>query len=167
GVSSSSPMVAERTGPLRPLARPEPAARRPDRIPGYMPSDPRSFAASEDAGRRRAPRMAVALEASLCGRSPRSVTVVDLAVGGCLVRGDAAFDAGAILDLALPLGGAPLAVKVRVVETSLDGDSLPESQPRYFAGLKFMSLSAADEIRLRSFLRSEGRRRRSADSPPA
>jgi hypothetical protein len=132
-----------------------------------MPSDPRSFAAGEDASRRRAPRMAVALDASLAGRSPRSVTVIDLALGGCLVRGDAAFDPGAILDLALPLDGAPLAVKVRVVETSLDGDSLPESQPRYLAGLKFLSLSAADELRLRSFLESEGRRRRSADSPPA
>jgi hypothetical protein len=132
-----------------------------------MPSDPRSFAPSEDASRRRAPRLAVALEASLAGRSPRSVTVIDLALGGCLVRGDAAFDAGAILDLSLPLDGAPLAVKVRVVETSLDGDSLPESQPRYLAGLKFLSLPAADEMRLRSFLESEGRRRRSADAPPA
>jgi PilZ domain len=132
-----------------------------------MPSDPKSFAASEDAGRRRAPRVAVALEASVTGRSPRSVTVVDLALGGCLVRGDSAFDAGAILDLSLPFEGAPLAVKVRVVETSLDGDSLPESQPRYLAGLKFLSLSAADEMRLRSFLESEGRRRRSADSSPA
>jgi hypothetical protein len=95
------------------------------------------------------------------------VTVVDLALGGCLVRGDAAFDPGAILDLALPLDGSPLAVKVRVVETSIDGDSLPDSQPRYLAGLKFLSLPAADEMRLRSFLESEGRRRRSADSAPA
>src|SRR5262245_41240221 len=132
-----------------------------------MPSHPRSFAASEGAGRRRAPRVAVAFEASLTGRSPRSVTVVDLALGGCLVRGDAAFDAGAILDLSLPFEGAPLAVKVRVVETSLDGDSLPDSQPRYLAGLKFLGLAAADEMRLRSFLESAGRRRRSADSSPA
>jgi hypothetical protein len=132
-----------------------------------MPSDPKSFGTGEDAGRRRAPRLAVTLEASLSGRSPRSVTVVDLSLGGCLVRGDAAFDQGAILDLTLPLGGSPLAVKVRVVETSLDGDSLPETQPRYFAGLKFLSLPAADEMRLRAFLESEGRRRRSADSAPA
>jgi PilZ domain len=111
--------------------------------------------------------MAVALQASLSGRTPRSVTLVDLALGGCLVRGDAAFDVGAILDLTVPLEGSALAVKVRVVETSKDGDSLPESQPRYLAGLKFLSLPAADEMRLRAFLESEGRRRRSADSAPA
>jgi PilZ domain len=132
-----------------------------------MPSNPRSFGSSEDAGRRRAPRLAVALEASLSGRTPRSVTVVDLARGGCLVRGDSAFDVGAILDLELPFEGSPLAGKVRVVETSKDGDSLPASQPRYLAGMKFLSLSAADEMRLRTFLESEGRRRRSADAPPA
>ena len=132
-----------------------------------MPSNPTSRGKGEDAGRRRARRLAVALEASLSGRSPRSVTVIDLALGGCLVRGDAAFDVGAILDLAVQLEGAPLAVKVRVAETSLDGDSLPESQPRYLAGLQFLSLTAADELRLRSFLEAEARRRRSADSPPA
>jgi PilZ domain len=132
-----------------------------------MPSDPRSFGTSEDAGRRRAPRLAVELQASLSGRSPRSVTVVDLALGGCLLRGDAPFDVGAILDLTLPLEGVPLAVKVRVVETSKDGDSLPASQPRFLGGMQFLSLSAADELRLRSFLESEGRRRRSADSAPA
>jgi len=132
-----------------------------------MPSESRSYGTSEDAGRRRAPRMAVALQASLSGRTPRSVTVVDLALGGCLVRGDAAFDVGAILDLTVPLEGSPLAVKVRVVGRSKDGDSLPESHPRYLAGLKFLSLPAADEMRLRTFLESEGRRRRSADSPPA
>src|SRR4029453_14587335 len=111
---------------------PSQARVAPDIIRGYMP-DPRSFAAGDDASRRRAPRVAVALDASLPRRPSRPGTVVDPALGGCLVRGDAAFDAGAILDLALPLDGAPLAVKVRVVETSLDGDSLPESQPRYLA----------------------------------
>ena len=132
-----------------------------------MPSDPKAFGTSEDAGRRRSPRLSVALDASLSGRVPRTVTVVDVSIGGCLVRGDAAIDHGAILDLTLPLAGSPLAVKVRVVETSLDGDSLPESQPRYFAGLQFLSLPPAAEMRLRSFIESEGRRRRSADPPPA
>lgn len=132
-----------------------------------MPSNPTSGGPGGQRGRRRAPRHSVALAASLSGRSPRSVTVIDLSLSGCLVRGDAAFDVGAILDLALTLEGSPLAVKVRVAETSLDGDSLSESQPRYLAGLHFLSLPAADELRLRSFLESEGRRRRSADTPPA
>ncbi len=132
-----------------------------------MPSKPTPRGKGNDTGRRRAPRLAVALEASLSGRAPRGVTVIDLALGGCLVRGDAAFDVGAIFDLTLQLEGAPLAVKVRVAESSLDGDSLSESQPRYLGGLQFLSLTAADELRLRSFLESEGRRRRSADAPPA
>jgi hypothetical protein len=132
-----------------------------------MPSKPQPHGKGEETGRRRAPRLAVALEASLSGRSPRSVAVIDLALGGCLVRGDAAFDVGAIFDLTLQLEGTPLVVKVRVAETSLDGDSLSESQPRYLGGLQFLGLTAADELRLRSFLESEGRRRRSADAPPA
>ena len=93
--------------------------------------------------------------------------MIDLSLRGCLIRGDAALDVGAIFDLALTLEGSLLAVKVRVAETSLDGDSLPDSQPRYLAGLQFLSLPAADELRLRSFLESESRRRRSADAPPA
>jgi len=132
-----------------------------------MPTNPASRGEGGETARRRAPRLAVAIEASLSGRAPHSVTVIDLSLRGCLIRGDAALDVGAIFDLALTLEGSLLAVKVRVAETSLDGDSLPESQPRYLAGLQFLSLPAADELRLRSFLESESRRRRSADAPPA
>jgi len=153
----------------------DPPAVRPTVMPGLaallesneMPSNPAARGKGDGPGRRRAPRLAVAIEASLSGRAPRSVTVIDLSLVGCLVRGDAVFDVGAIFDLALTLEGSPLAVKVRVAETSLDGDSLSESRPRHLAGLQFLSLPAADELRLRSFLESEGRRRRSADTPPA
>ncbi len=132
-----------------------------------MPTNPPPGPPGGETARRRAPRLTVAIPASLSGRAPHSVSVVDLSLGGCLARSEAALDVGTILDLALTLEGSPLSVKVRVAETSLDGDSLAESQPRYLAGLQFLGLSAADELRLRSFLDSESRRRRSADAPPA
>ena len=130
-----------------------------------MPSKSGARGKDDGSGRRRAPRLAVAIEASLSGRAPRSVTVIDLSLVGCLVRGDAVFDVGAIFDLALTLEGSPLAVKVRVAETSLDGDSLSESRPRHLAGLQFLSLPAREATRLRRFLDEERRRRRSADGP--
>ena len=132
-----------------------------------MPKNPLSPGPGGEAARRRTPRLPVALEASLSGRASHPVTLIDLSLGGCLARVAAALDVGTILDLTLTLEGSPLSVKVRVADTCVDGDSLAESQPRYLAGLQFLSLSAADELRLRSFLDSESRRRRSADAPPA
>ena len=67
-----------------------------------------------DKGRRRAPRRSTNLEGSLQGRARRSVTVVDLSLTGCLVRGDQALDRGAILDLRLEFSPRPIEVKVRV-----------------------------------------------------
>lgn len=107
---------------------------------------------------RRAPRLATALEASLSGRSTRSVTVVDLSLTGCLVRGDALLDHGAILDLRLRLGSDPFEVKVRVTESYVEGASLSAETPAYLAGLQFLSLPVTDEARLRRFLEAERRR---------
>lgn len=130
-----------------------------------MPKTPPPGTRGNEGARRRDPRVPVELPASLSGRRPTAVTVVDLSLRGCLVRCEKALDEGAILDLSLELEGSPLSVKVRVADSSLDGGSL-SGEKRHLSGLQFLSLPAADELRLRSFLESE-RRRRSAHAPPA
>ncbi len=127
----------------------------------------RPTAAGKDRGTRRSPRLDIQLPASLVGGASLPVTLVDLSLTGCLVRGDRALDPGAIFDLRLDLLGRPFAVKVKVAESSVDGASLAEPRPRYLAGLEFLSLPAVEEPLLRSFLESERRRRRHArPSPP-
>jgi hypothetical protein len=114
---------------------------------------------------RRAPRLAVELPGSLVSRRSRAVTVVDLSLTGCLVRGDAALDAGQVLDLRTELHSAPFTAKVRVTESYLDGSAGSAAAPRYLAGLAFLGLQAQEEARLRLFLDEERRRRRGADTP--
>jgi hypothetical protein len=115
--------------------------------------------------RRRAPRLAIQLEGSLTGRAARGVTLVDLSLTGCLLRCEARLDHGAILDLSLPLEDGPLAMKVRVSETSLDGESAAAGEARrYLAGLEFLGLPPRDAERLRRLLEEE-KRKRSADAP--
>jgi hypothetical protein len=113
---------------------------------------------------RRSPRLPIEVKAVLSGRSPRDVTVVDLSLGGCLVRCDALLDHGAILDLRLPLGDEPMAVKVRVAESFVDGDARGAGKPGFLAGLEFLGPPGGDLARLRRFLDAE-RRRRNARSP--
>lgn len=115
--------------------------------------------------RRRAPRLPIHLEGSLSGRVPRRVTVVDVSLTGCLVRCGSLLDPGAILDLNLALDPDPLAAKVRVADSYVDGGAGPAESPRYLAGLEFLSLPAREATRLRRFLDEERRRRRSADGP--
>jgi len=86
---------------------------------------------------------------------------------GCLVRADATLDAGAVVDLSIELPDGVLRTKARVAEASIDGDSLPGPSPRVLAGLQFLALAAADELRLRAFLDAEAKRRRGAHTPPA
>ena len=107
---------------------------------------------------RRAPRLAVS-------RRSRAVTVVDLSLTGCLVRGDAALDTDQVLDLRTELDSAPFTAKVRVTESYLDGSAGSAASPRYLAGLAFLGLQAQEEARLRRFLDEERRRRRGADTP--
>ena len=114
---------------------------------------------------RRAPRLAVELPGSLMSRRSRAVTVVDLSLTGCLVRGDAALDTGQVLDLRTELDSAPFTAKVRVTESYLDGSAGSTASPRYLAGLAFLGLQAQEEARLRRFLDEERRRRRGADTP--
>ena len=121
--------------------------------------------ASMGGGMRRAPRLPVDLEGALTGRVVHPVRLVDLSLTGCLVRCEALLEPGAILDLRLQLGDAPLAAKVRVVDSSLDGSVAGEHAPGAMAGLDFVSVAAQDQTRLRRFLEDERRRRRSADAP--
>ncbi len=115
---------------------------------------------------RRGRRTPVDLEASLGGRAPRRARVVDLSLIGCLVRAEAALARGAVLDLVLELPDGPLRTKARVAEASLDGEA-PPGPTRFLAGLEFLALAAADEVRLRAFLEAETKRRRVAHTPPA
>jgi len=115
---------------------------------------------------RRGPRTPVDLEAVVEGRTPRQARVADLSLLGCLVRTEAALARGAVLDLTLALPGGPLRVKGRVTEASLDGDA-PSGAPGFLAGLEFLTLTRADEARLRGFLEAEATRRRVAHTPPA
>lgn len=115
---------------------------------------------------RRGRRLSVDLPASLDRRQPRTVRVLDLSLTGCLIRSDAALDRGAVVDLRIELPEGAITAKARVAETSIDGDSLRSPAPHHLAGLEFLGLPAADEMRVRSFLDSEGRRRASARSAP-
>jgi PilZ domain len=119
-----------------------------------------------DKGRRRAPRRLTDLAGWLEGRSQRAVTVVDLSLTGCLVRGDAALDRGAILDLKLDLHPRPLEIKVCVADSSLEGESLASGRPLYLTGLQFMGLPLGAAARLSRFLATE-RRRRGGALPPS
>jgi hypothetical protein len=86
---------------------------------------------------------------------------------GCLVRTEATLDAGAVVDLTIELPDGVLRTKMRVADASIDGDSLSGPPSRVLAGLEFLALAAADEIRLRAFLDGEAKRSRGAHTPPA
>lgn len=118
---------------------------------------------AKETGRRRSPRLALRVGGSLSGRSPREVIAVDLSLTGCLVRCPTLLDHGAILDLQLELEDGPLSAKVRVTETSVDGERAPGAPPQYLTGLQFLGLPAKGAARLRRLL-DEVRRRRSADA---
>ena len=109
--------------------------------------------------------MRVDLAAVLAGRTPRPARVarvVDLSRTGCLLRSEAALDGGAVVDLRFQLPDGEVRTKARVAAASLDGDSLPDGQARFLAGLEFLGLAAADDARLRSFIHDEAKRSRGA-----
>jgi len=131
---------------------------------GMEPGGPERHGGAE--GRREA-RLAVDLPATIGGRAPRGGRVVDLSLRGALVRSEVHLAAGAVVDLTIELPDGALGAKTRVVEASIDGDSLPGPPARFLSGLEFFSLAAADEQRLRSFLGRESKRRRGAHSLPS
>ena len=116
---------------------------------------------------RRHLRLAIDVPGELRGRASWPVEVVDLSIGGCLVRGGVQLKAGAILDLRFALGPSAFAAKVRVKEVFVDGESASSAPAPYLLGLEFLRLSAGDQHRLRQFLETETRRRRSAPATPA
>jgi hypothetical protein len=120
----------------------------------------------EAAGRREA-RLAVDLPARIVARAAGPGRVVDLSLRGALVRGEAALAAGTVVDVTIELPDGELHAKARVAEASIDGESLPGPPARFLTGLEFISLAAADEQRLRSFLGAQPKRRRGARSLPS
>jgi hypothetical protein len=116
---------------------------------------------------RRRQRVPVDLPARIGGRPECPARVADLSLVGCLVRTEATLNAGAVVDLSIDLPDGVLRTKARVAEASIDGDSLPGPAPRVLAGLEFLALAAADELRLRALLDAEAKRRRGAHAPPA
>ena len=93
--------------------------------------------------------------------------MVDLSLVGCLVRvrGGARRRARSSTSGSSSPDG-PLEAKARVAGASIDGDSLPGPARQFLAGLEFLALAAADELRLRTFLEAEAKRRRGAHTPP-
>jgi hypothetical protein len=116
---------------------------------------------------RRGRRIPVDLGARIGGRPGSPARVADLSLMGCLVRTEATLDAGAVVDLTIDLPDGALRTKMRVADASIDGDSLSGPPSRVLAGLEFLALAAADEVRLRAFLEVEAKRRRGAHTPPA
>jgi hypothetical protein len=127
-----------------------------------------SAAAEPGRDERRDRRVPVDLAATLGGRHKHPARVADLSLVGCLVRTGASLAARAVVDVSIELpDGRPLRTKTRVVEASVDGDSLADPSRRFLVGLAFLALPASDELRLRAFLDREGKRRRGAHTPPA
>jgi hypothetical protein len=125
-----------------------------------------AFSAKSKGKVRRSPRIPIELPASLSGRASRPVTVIDLSLGGCLVRCNSLLEPGSILDLQLRIDADPFAAKVQVAESGVEGESLNARAPGFLAGLRFVGLPAAETMRLRRFLEAERQRRRGAHSSP-
>jgi c-di-GMP-binding flagellar brake protein YcgR len=109
---------------------------------------------------RRAARLATSLHATLDGRRRLDVDVLDLSLTGCLVRCAVGLDRGLILDLALATPQGTVSAKVRVAETSCDGEAGRAAQLSFLTGLEFLSLAPRDEQVLREFFGSERKSRR-------
>ncbi len=107
------------------------------------------------------------LAATLGGRHARPARVADLSLAGCLIRAGVSLAARAFVDVSIELPDGTLRTKARVVEASVDGDSLPGPSQGFLVGLEFLALPASDELRLRAFLDREGKRSRGAHAPPA
>jgi hypothetical protein len=128
-----------------------------------LPEDPGKKRKSTD---RRFARLATSLPGVLEGRTDQGVDVLDLSLGGCLLRSKLRPEPGAILDLRCGLGPETFRAKVRVKEASVDGEAKTETLS-YLVGLEFVRLAASDQDLLREFLESESRRRRGGTRPPS
>ena len=131
-----------------------------------LPQDPGKRRKSAD---RRFTRLSTSLPGVLQARVEQEVDVLDLSLGGCLLRAKGRPEPGAILDLRCDLGPETFRAKVRVREASIDGEAAePASESTsYLVGLEFVRLAASDQDLLREFLASESRRRRGGPRPSA
>jgi len=127
---------------------------------------PTSSAKKAGARKPRAPRIATRVTGRISGRAERPVTVVDISTSGCLVRLGASFDRGSIHDLVLDLPSGTFQAKVRVAESSVEGESLAGGEPSYLVGLQFLGPAPEETARLSRFLAAE-RRGRGGPLPPA
>jgi PilZ domain len=128
-----------------------------------LPQDPDK---KHKSGDRRFTRLQTSLPGVLAGRKELEVDVLDVSLGGCLLRSKRRPEPGAILDLRCGLGPETFRAKVRVREASVDGEASGEAAS-YLVGLEFVRLAASDQDLLREFLESESRRRRGGPRPPA
>jgi hypothetical protein len=109
---------------------------------------------------RRVPRLATRLSGVLQGRSRHEVEILDLSLKGCLVRCPVGLDRGQVMDLTLAMPDEMVAAKVRVADTSQDGESAMGTEPAFLTGLEFIVLPPAGEHQLRQFLDEERKRLR-------
>lgn len=114
----------------------------------------------KDGGSRRVRRLATYLRGVLLGRSRSEVDVLDLSLRGCLARGPSLLDRGLIMDLELQLDRETLSLKVRVADSSRDGEASSDEVPLYLTGLEFLSLPPGGEVQLHHFLDRELHRQR-------
>ncbi len=111
-------------------------------------------------GRQRAaPRLATRLAGSLVGKKRFDVEVLDLSLSGCLVRCPARLDRGLIMDLTLQIEGQQFSAKVRVADSSQDGEA-GSGDRQHLVGLAFLALRPDGEQLLRRFVQQERRRLR-------
>jgi hypothetical protein len=114
--------------------------------------------------RRRSPRVATSFKGSLTGRRAHSVAVLDLSESGCLVRCGQGFDLDSILDLSLQVGDEAITVKVRVMDSSIDGSTPADEGEVHLIGLEFLAVPAGAAKQIRRVIEDE-LRGRGADAP--
>ena len=96
-----------------------------------MSSVPQDPGRKRKAFDRRFARLHIAIPGTLEGRTEHKVEVLDLSLGGCLVRGLARPEPGSIVDVRFGLGAEAFKAKTRVREASVDGEvTEPVQLPR-------------------------------------
>jgi hypothetical protein len=124
----------------------------------------RDGAEGMESRRRRSPRVATSFKGSLTGRRAHSVAILDLSESGCLVRCGQGFDLDSILDLSLQVGDEAIAVKVRVMDSSIDGSTAADEGEVHLIGLEFLAVPAGAAKQIRRVIEDE-LRGRGADAP--
>jgi len=106
------------------------------------------------AGRRRGPRVPVALDVRWLEAPDPKAEIVDLSSLGCLLKTIVRPLADQAMEFELPLDGS-LRLKGRVREIARDGTRTDEG---FLVGLEFVDLLPADRRRLERFVRQQSNR---------